>query len=255
VAAGGPIADLLGLLLIGLPVLVALRGPRPPGLSWGLELLAMIAINEGSSCLNDAIPRRRDGRFNDGAKVLWRAARQSVAVTGRSPYDVWHDAGRRSNAGDAQLLLAVHLARGGRFAEAVEQVSGLQPASGRVEQAVRETAVADLVLSDSVVNGVALDPARLASLRKVIDPDQEPAVRHTYALWLLASGQPASAAVEAQQALLEAEGLEPVARASVCATVVIALAEAGDHSQARSWYDQVPHWSPWRPAAARSLGL
>ena len=143
-------ADLIALLLIGLPVLVTLRGPRPPGLSWGLELLAIIAISEGRQFLTNAIPKRRDDGFNDGAKVLWRAGRQSVVMAGPSPLDVWHDAVRRSNAGDpsaavqmaeemvarvepgskaqaeARVLLAVHLARGGRFAEAVEQVTGLR---------------------------------------------------------------------------------------------------------------------------------
>ena len=89
----------------------------------------------------------------------------------------------------------------------------------------------------------------------MIDPDQEPAVRHTYALWLLASGQAAAAVAEGQRALREAGNLDAAARAAVCATVVIALAGVGDRSQARSWYDEVPQWSPWRPAAARSLGL
>jgi Zn-dependent protease len=278
VFAAGPMADLLALLLIGLPVLATLRGSRPAGPSWGLELMAMIAINEGSQFLTNAIPKRRDDGFNDGAKVLWRAGRQSVFLAGPSPTDLWHDAVRRSNAGDpsaavqmaqemvarveggskaqaqARLVLAVHLARGGRFVEAVEQVTGLAP-DGRLKQGLLDTVVADLLLSDAVVNGTALERAQLAELATVIDPDEEPAARHTYALWLLASGQAAAAAAEAQRALREAENLDAAARAAVCATVVIALAVVGDRSQARSWYDEVPQWSPWRRAAARSLGL
>jgi Peptidase M50B-like len=277
VAAGGPMADLVTCLMIGVPVAGELIRRPEPGIGWGLELLALIAVFHGRSFLSNAIPRRAGNGYNDGAKIFLRTGRRILASASDTPFDRWKAAVRRSETGDvsaavdmaygllagaapgtklegeARLMLALVLARGGRFAEAIEQISLTDPKTGDMSPAARETVLADLVLSDGVVNGTHLDAERLTSLARAIDPDREPAVCHTHALWLLAAGQAGAAAAEAQRALREAPVLQPMDRAAVCATVAIALARCGDHSQARTWLDDVPLWSPWRAAAARAV--
>jgi hypothetical protein len=277
VSAGGPLADLAGLVVAITLVWPALDGRhalRLPG-----EALVMIAVTQVERFLRNVVPRHTHGQFNDGGRLLLRAGRADSRQSGRTPFEEWDDKVQQSNLGnpepaqvmmrqllaglqpgtrphrDASALLAVHLARSGHFDEAVthlETAAGSAAADADLRRQLR-SARAEAVLSGAVLSGAAVAPAELAVLRDELVPPSRPEHLHALALLHLADGNPLAAARDATAALQAAPALAQVDRAAVVATVVIALAGSGDQAQARQWLADIPAWSAWRPAAQRAL--
>jgi hypothetical protein len=279
--AGGPVADLVSWLVSVAGAVLTLRTDIAGRSSLILgELSFLVAIHQSARLLNHLVPRTTFGHPNDGQLMFPTLAGGRAGSARPAPGQLWADAVEASAAGRPEAAVAMsqvmvrrygvtsshhgvavraeafHLIRAGRFTEAMTHIDALiARADDAAERAGLRAARADVLLSQSVVEGVPLAEELREELARDIDPAAGPELRHTHALLLLARGDDHAAAGQAQVALRDARGLAAPERASVAATITIALARTGDLAQAQRWYDEVPIWSPWRDAAARSLGL
>lgn len=152
ITAGGPLADLAGLVVAVVAVAPAFRGTQ--ALSLADELLVALALTQTSRLIRNAVPRVDGGAFNDGGKLFLPAGRAVAQDPTPTPFEQWEDTARTSSAGDPGPALgpevrhtyALLLLAEGRPAEAAQEAMAALRAGDALAPVDRAAVAATVVI-------------------------------------------------------------------------------------------------------------